>query len=166
MVGPKDVLKQQLQLGAGVLEEFTADMSDAEWMVQPGDGGCHLIWIHGHLAETQDWAVSHLTGQARRFDQKYIDLFTGGAAVDGDPAKYPSRATVQSLFRESQEMTLTALDAFDLARWDEPVPEGVPSNYFPTCGALWGMIPLHTLWHFGQVTVTRRMLGKPRRMGA
>jgi hypothetical protein len=165
MVGPKDVIKHQLQMGAGLFEKFTADFSDAEWMFQPGDGGCHLTWIHGHLADTQDWAVSLLTGRARSYEQKTTDLFTGGATIEADAAKYPSRETVQSMFREAQETTLAAIDAFDVKRWDEPSPEGAPRDFFPTCGSLWGMLPLHTFWHFGQMTVARRMLGKPRQMG-
>jgi hypothetical protein len=166
MTGPKDILTSQLELGGGVLEKFTADFSDDEWLFQPGDGGCHLIWIHGHLAETQDWAVSLLTGQPRRFDQKHIDLFSGGSTIVADASKYPSKATVQSMFKEAQTMTVAAIDGFDVNRWDEPAPEGAPAEFFPTAGALWNMLPLHTFWHFGQVTVARRMLGKPPGMGA
>ena len=82
-----------------------------------------------------------------------------------DPAKYPSRTVVQSMFKEAQAMALQARDAYDLKHWDDPSPEGAPREFFPTCGSLWSLLPLHTFWHFGQVTVARRLLGKPPGMG-
>ena len=164
MAGLKDVLKQQFQMGANLVEMFSSDLSDEEYLFQPTEGGCHLTWILGHLADTQDWAVSQLTGQLRRMSEAWIELFKGGATVFGDASRYPSRAQVEGLFRDTQAATLAALDAFDEARWDDPAPQGVPRDYFPTVGSVWSLLATHTFWHIGQLTVNRRMLGKPAKL--
>ena len=164
MADAKETVKQQLQMGENLLKMFSSDFSDADGLVQPVEGGCHLIWILGHLATTQDWAVSKLTGQPNRVPQKLIDLFKGGSKVAADAKRYPPRAEVEDLFRQTQAATIKALDVFDEKRWSDPSPDGVPREYFPTAGSLWGMMGTHTFWHVGQLTDIRRRLGKPQRL--
>ena len=164
MADAKELVKQQLQMGENLLKMFSSDFSEAECLAPPVEGGCHLIWILGHVAGTQEWAVSKLTGQAVRMPPNLVELFKGGSKVSVDAKRYPSRAEVEDLSRRAQAATIKALDAFDEKRWSDPSPEGVPRDYFPTAGSLWGMMGTHTFWHVGQLTDIRRRLGKPQRL--
>jgi hypothetical protein len=164
MLGPNDIIAHQLQVGANLLRMFSSDLSDEEFLFQPTEGGCHLLWILGHLAHTQEWVLTSLVGQPPRMPKEMQELFGGGSTVHGDASKYPAPTEVQDLLAGTQERTLAALATFDAARWDDPAPEGVPQEFFPTLGSLWEMLAVHTFWHFGQLTVNRRMLGKPMKL--
>jgi hypothetical protein len=164
MLSPNDVIAHQLQMGANLFKMFTSDLSDEEYLFQPTEGGCHLLWILGHLAHTQEWALTNLAGQPSRMPKEMQELFSGGSTVYGDASRYPSPTEVQDLFAGTQERMLAALAAFDTARWSDPSPEGIPHEFFPTLGSMWEMLAVHTFWHFGQLTVNRRMMGKPPKL--
>jgi len=164
VIDAKGVIKGQMVWGANLMQLFSSDLSDDEFFFQPTAGGSHLGWILGHLAGTQDWAVANVTGQPQRLPTEINERFGFGSEISADRSRFLPRAEVEALFRDTQAHSLSVLADYDLSQWNEPTPEGVPSEYFPTMGSLWNLLPLHTFWHFGQLTVNRRMLGKPSKL--
>jgi len=156
-----EVILQQLELGGGLIERFTGDIADAEYFIPAIAGGNHIGWLLGHVARTEDWAVSQIAGTPQRFDQRLNDLFRGGSACTPDATNYPSRRGIDELFRNARSHTREVLMSFDAARWEERSPAAGPDSFFPTLGSLWNLVGTHQFWHIGQITDCRRALQKP-----
>lgn len=165
MATPKDVVVAQLQTGRFLIEKFTEDLSDAEYFIQPVEGANHTGWILGHIATSEDWAVSVIAGTGQRIPQAMHELFGSKSSCITDASKYPSRKQIDELFRDARARTGEALDTFDESKWNDPSPEAVPRDFFPTLGSLWGMQGAHQFWHIGQLTVCRVALKKKRVLG-
>jgi hypothetical protein len=162
MASPKDVVLDQLNMGLFLIEKFTEDLSDAEYFQPPIEGANHAGWILGHLAYSEDWVVSLVTGVDRRIPQSTEKLFKGGSHCLPDASKYPSRSEIDKLFRNSRTNAVEALKAFDEGRWGEPSPEEAPTEFFPTLGSLWAMQSTHQFWHIGHLSVCRTAMKKKR----
>ena len=166
MASPKDVVLQQLELGQTLIDMLTKGLSDSEYFVPPMRDGNHVGWILGHIAYSEDWTISLITGASQQMATPVAELFGGSSSCLADASGYPARGELDTLFRDSRRRTVETLGAFDDARWDEASPDDAPRDYFPTVGALWGMAGTHQFWHIGQMTMCRRALGKPPVLGA
>ena len=160
MAGPRDVVFGQLQFGQLLIEKFTADFSDEEYFTPSAAGANHAGWILGHVAYAEDWAVAMAMGSPRRLPETMAGQFGQGSGCVPDPSRYPSRPELDDLFRSTRAHTREALEAFDESRWDDPSPQDVPQDFFPTLGALWSLTGFHQFWHIGQLTTCRAVLGK------
>ena len=140
MASPKSVIRSQLELGGNLLQQFAKDLTDAEYFHTPSPGTNHAGWLLGHIACTEDWGMSTISGQAAKFDQPMRDLFDGGTTCHASAGKYPSRQEIDKMFRDARDATMQTLASFDENRWDAPSPEGAPVDFFPTLGSLWGMM--------------------------
>jgi len=156
----KDLILNQLQSGAYMIEKFTADLSDAEYFKPPIEGANHAGWVLGHLACTEDWAVGLASGSAMRIPQATHALFKGGSKCLADASKYPSRKALDELFLNTRAHTIEALKTFDQSKFPNPAPEGLPKELFPTLGAVWGLQATHQFWHIGQISVCRVAMKK------
>jgi len=165
MASAKDVVLQQLQSGRKMIETFTGDLSDEEYFKPAAPNSNHAGWIVGHLAVSEDWLVSKTTGKPPRIEQALHELLGGSSQCIADASKYPSRSALNELFYNSRANTVEALKQFDERRWDEPAPEELPKEFFPTLGAIWGMQGVHQYWHIGQLTTCRRALNKKLLLG-
>lgn len=160
MATARDVVLGQLKNSQMLLEMLTADLSDAEYFAPALEGTNHAGWILGHLATAEDWAVSKVTGGKQRIPQAIHEKFKGGSKCVPDASAYPSRKELDELFRDARAHTLESLSAFDETKWDDPAPEGVPAEFFPTLGSIWGLMGMHPFWHIGQLTTCRHKMGK------
>lgn len=160
MLGLKDVIIEQLQSGQLLIEKLTEDLSDAEYFVPPIEGANHVGWILGHMACSEDWASSLITGTRLRIPQSVHEVFKGGSKCIPDASKYPSRKEMDELFYNNRADTVEVLKTFDDDKWGDPSPEDVPRDFFPTLGSLWGMVGTHQFWHIGQITVCRAAMKK------
>jgi len=163
-MGPREVIKSQIGTAEYLVEKFTGDLGDDDFLHQLPEGGQTVTWILGHLACTEDWTLHHLTGEPYQIAEDLHGKFKGGSTVETDPSANPSRTEIEGIYREQRARTLAALEQSDESEWDNAAPEGLP-EVFPTVGSLWGMTATHVFWHVGQITVIRRLLGKPPIMG-
>ena len=159
-MSPKEIIKNQLATGDALLEMFLKDFSDDDCLRQLPEGGQNVTWIHGHLACSDDWILSKLTGSSYQISEAIHGKYKGGSTVSAAASENLGRAEVEALFKEQRGRTMAAIEAADESKWNDPAPEGIPP-FFPTVGSVWGMLATHLYWHFGQVTAIRRMLGKP-----
>ena len=165
MAGPKDVVLQQLESGQMLIEMLTADLTDAEYFVPAVAGTNHVGWILGHLGQSEDWMIFTITGAARKASEDHQKLFGGSSECIADAAVYPSRKTLDEMFRVNRARAKEALQNFDVSHWDDPSPDGdFPKDFFPTIGSIWGMMGTHQFWHIGQITTCRMTLSKKRVM--
>ena len=160
MPSPKDVILGQLQSGQTLIELLTQDLSDPDYFVVPTDGGNHIAWILGHIAWSEDSTVAAITGGSSRIPPSAQEPFKSGSTCVPDASMYPSRKEIDELFRSTRAHGVEAIRVFDESRWDDPSPDDVPRDFFPTIGSLWAGQATHQFWHIGQMTVCRTAMGK------
>jgi len=166
MADPREVVLQQLKTGQMLMEKLTADLTDAEYFVPAVGGTNHVGWILGHLGQTEDWMIYMMTGAPRNVSEDHQKLFGGASECIADAAVYPSRKTLDEMFRDNRARAREALQNFDISHWDDPAPEGdLPKEFFPNLGSIWGMMGAHQFWHIGQITTCRKAMNKKRVLG-
>ena len=160
MPSAKDIILAQLKMGEGLIGMFTADLSDQEYFRPAADGTNHAAWILGHLACTEDWAVSALTGVDNRIPDSTRDLYRGSSKCLPDATKYASRKEIDEMFSTARARTIEALNHADEARWEDVSLDAFPKPFFATVGAVWGIQATHQFWHIGQLTTCRAAMKK------
>lgn len=166
MASPKDVVVHQLTFGQSLFETFTSDLSDEEYFMPAAEGTNHVAWILGHVAQTEDWMVNLLTGAERTVSEDLQKLFGGSSECVADAALYPSRKDLDEMFRSNRGRAINAAQTVDDGCWDDAAPEdGLPKEFFPTVGSIWGMMGSHQFWHVGQLTTCRSVMKKKRVLG-
>ncbi len=162
MIRAKEMILQQLHTGTFLFQKFTDDLLDEEYFIAPTTGGNHTAWNLGHIACVEDAIVSGICSGQPQLSKVVRDLFASGASCSVDAARYPSRAEIDSLFSETRERTVSAVEELDDALWNDPPPPSFPRELFPTRGAAWSALGTHQFWHLGEVAVCRTALGKDR----
>jgi hypothetical protein len=93
------------------------------------------------------------------------ELFKGGTTCFPDAGKYPPRSELDELFRNTRAHTLESLKMFNENDATKPNTDEKGASFFPTVGALWGVIATHPFWHIGQIADCRKRLNKPPALG-
>ena len=163
MAGVNDVVATQLSLNQSVFEQFTSDFSDDDAKFIPTPGSPNLNWILCHLATTEDGIVSKLTGKPQTLAAELHEAYKGGSKCTPDDGM--TRIEAWRLFTKTRAATIACVKEIDERRLSEPAGGG-PNPMFKTMGDFVALLGAHGFWHFGQLTVIRRMLGKPARFGA
>ena len=160
MPSAKDIILAQLQMGERLIGMFTADLSDEEYFRPAVEGTNHTAWILGHLACTEDWAVSALAGVDNRIPDTTRDLYRGASECLSDATKFASRKEIDEMFSTARARTMEALHQADEARWGDESPDTFPKPFIATVGAVWGLQATHQFWHIGQLTTCRAAMKK------
>ena len=158
VVTPKDMILRQLEAGKQLFEQFTEDFSEEDAHFQPCEGGTHLVWILLHLATSEDWVVSVVGGKAPALGADLHQAYRGGPSCRADDKT--SKQEAWRIFCESRDRTMEFVDCFDESRYEQDSPQGT-SALFPRVVDLINLLAFHPFWHFGQLTVNRRLLNKP-----
>jgi len=162
MAGMNDVVGTQLTLNQGVFEQFTSDFSDDDAKFIPTPGSPHLNWILCHLATTEDAIVANISGQPKALAPELHEAYKGGSVCKADDGM--TKAEAWRLFTKARAATIACVRQLDERRLSEAAG-GAPNPMFKTIGDFVALLGAHGFWHFGQLTVIRRMLGKPARFG-
>lgn len=155
---PKDLVLNQLQSSKWLYDTFIADFSDEEARFMPKNCN-HLNWILAHLAVSEDSIISKLSGRPQQLAESLHKDYAGGSTCRADDGM--TLAEARKLYDESNRRTAEYVKSFDDSRYGDKAPEGMPP-LFPTAGSVLGLLGTHPFWHFGQLTVIRNLLGKPR----
>lgn len=162
MSSMKDVILGQLQTSGWLLDQMLADLTDAEFFCPAVPGSNHAAWILGHIATSEESLTCKIVGRTPAFDEPLMKMFGGQSKCLPDASRYPSVADIKAMFRNARERTVQTLKAFDEKHWNDPSPEGLPRDFFPTKGSVWALQGTHAYWHIGQLTTCRVALGKKR----
>lgn len=124
----------------------------------------HPVWVMGHLAMTDGWALSLLGGTAPAIPDTYKEIFGPGTKPTSDSKAYPPAPDVRRVFDDVR----TAL-----IRWYETAPDAALTVALSDKSGGFFNDPIDALiklgwhegWHFGQVATIRKSLGLPNVMG-
>jgi uncharacterized damage-inducible protein DinB len=157
----KEAIKFALTLSNRALLSVIDKMSDAPTTFPTANGGCHPLWVLGHLTLIEGMIPSVLYGEAHPVGewQKYFGENTQPVA---DAGAYPSFAEVRAKYVELRERNMQLLESLseaDLDRTTTAPPKGREKE-FATFGSSFLVIALHQMLHRGNVTDAIRMAGR------
>lgn len=127
------------------------------------NGGCHALWVLGHLAYIEVLVIrTFMLGEANPLAD-WEDVFDG-ADVSGDVGEFPPFDQVLARCREVRESTLAVLGSLseaDLDRVSARAPAGFEAT-FGTCRLCLQYVSDHWYMHRGQLADARRAAGLGR----
>lgn len=157
----KDAIRFALGLAGGAFLPAIDAMADAPLTYPTNNGGCHPLWVMGHLAVVEGMLASMLT-QANSPASHWEPLFGQGSVAIPDAIRYPSFAEVRATFVELRGDNLERLDAMteaDLDRATPWQPRGL-EEHFSTVGKAFLTVAMYQTMHRGQVTDAFRAAGR------
>jgi hypothetical protein len=127
------------------------------------NGGCHTLWVLGHLAFIEMLVVrTFMLGEANPLAE-WENVFDG-VDVSGDVRRYPPFDEVLARCREVRASTLTLLDSLSEDDLDK-VSARAPQSFEETFGTYRGCLQYvadHWYMHRGHLADARRAAGVPQ----
>jgi uncharacterized damage-inducible protein DinB len=157
----KETIRFALNVSNGAVLNAIDKMSDAPTTFPTANGGCHPLWVLGHLTMVEGMIPEVLFGDKNPVAewQKYF----GEASEPVDNAGwYPSFEEVRGRYLELRERNLRLLDSLSEEDLDQPTkapPKG-RENEFATFGRSFLVLALHQTMHRSHVTDALRAAGR------
>ena len=139
-------------------------ISDAATTFPTPNGGCHPLWVLGHLTIVEGMIPAALYGEENPV-AAWQQIFGDGSEPAADAAAYPPFAEVRAKYLELRNRNLALLDSLteaDLARPSKAPPKG-REREFATFGQSFLVLALHQAMHRSHVTDALRAAGRTAR---
>lgn len=133
------------------------DMRDAPTTFPTANGGCHPLWVLGHLTLIEGSIPAILMGEENPA-ASWSGLFGDGSVPVADVAAYPPFAEVREKYRQLRARNLALLRSLSGDELDKPVqapPKG-REREFATYGRSFMTLALHQILHRSHVTDAQR----------
>jgi hypothetical protein len=153
----KEAITFALTLSNKAVLSVIDEMSGAPTAFPTANGGCHPLWVLGHLALIEGSIPAILTGEANPAAH-WGALFGDQSQPVADPAAYPPFAEVRAVYTRLRDRNLQILNALPESDLDKPTvapPKG-REREFATYGSSFLVLALHQMLHRSHVTDARR----------
>jgi DinB family protein len=127
------------------------------------NGGCHPLWVMGHLTLVEGMIPAVLFGGENPVAGWYALFGEDSEAVD-NVSEYPSFSEIRQKYTELRAKNLALLSSLNEDDLDKPTqapPKG-RENEFATFGRSFLALALHQTMHRSHVTDARRAAGRTR----
>lgn len=157
-----DAIRIAMNSATYVLNLSLSDLSDADLLLRPVANANHIAWQLGHLISGERYLVTQQLPEARypELTADFLKNHSKEAAQADGPAGFLTKSEYQSLFEQVRSATLAVLDSLSDADLDRPTL-GQIAGFAPKLGGVLMLVANHPHMHIGQITVVRRLLGKP-----
>ncbi|MPZ21488.1 MAG: DUF664 domain-containing protein [Luteitalea sp.] len=157
----KEAITFALTTSNGAVLSVIDKMSDAATTFPTPNGGCHPLWVLGHLTIVEGMIPGVLFGDENPVAewQKYFG--ESSEPVDNAGA-YPSFAEVREKYLALRERNLKLLESLSDEDLDKPTkapPQG-REHEFATYGRSFLVLALHQMMHRSHVTDALRAAGR------
>jgi len=160
----KEAIKFALTVSNGAVLSAIDKISDAPTTFPTPNGGCHPLWVLGHLTMVEGMIPAVLYGDQHPVGewQKY---FGENSEPVADAGAYPSFAAVREKYLELREKNLKLLESLSEEDLDKPtkVPPKGRELEFSTFGRSFLVLALHQTMHRSHVTDALRAAGRAAR---
>jgi len=143
---------------------FLDDIPQDQWCRQPVEGGNHTAWVVGHLASTDDYFLSTLSGRPSNLPESWRELFGMASKPVTDLSAYPAPAEMRSKLSGCREDLIAWLKSLDEKKLMSPLPQEL-QMFAPSHVELCFSLAWHEGLHAGQMTMVRRSLGIAPKFG-
>ena len=157
----KDAILFSLNLAEGAMLQSLLAIEDAPLTFPTSNGGCHPMWVLGHLAFVEAMTHEFLTGEANPI-ASWGSMFGPSTRASSDAGQYPAFQEVRSRYAQLRTRTVQLLDSFSEADLDKRVanpPEGL-EEHFATYGKALLTLALHQTMHRSHITDAVRAAGR------
>lgn len=157
----KDAIRFSLTLAERAVLGPIETLQDAPLTFPTENGGCHPLWVLGHLAVVEGMTHQLLAGGENPAND-WGPLFGPDTITSSDASHYPAFAEVRARYVELRQKNLALLNSFSEADLDKPTPfqpKGL-EEHFATYGRAFLTLAVHQAMHRGQVTDAIRAGGR------
>jgi uncharacterized damage-inducible protein DinB len=136
-------------------------MSGAATTFPTTNGGCHPLWVLGHLTLVEGSIPSILFGD-KNPAAAWEQYFGQNSEPVADAGAYPPFTEVREKYFQLRERNLKLLESLSEADLDKPTkapPKGLERE-FATYGQSFLVLAVHQAMHRGNVTDARRAAGR------
>ena len=157
----KDAIKFALTVSNGAVLSVIDEMSGAATTFPTPNGGCHPLWVLGHLTLVEGSIPAILFGD-KNPAAEWQRYFGENSEPVADASTYPPIAEVREKYLQLREQNLKLLESLSEADLDKPTkapPKGLERE-FATYGQSFLVLALHQTMHRGNVTDARRAAGR------
>jgi hypothetical protein len=157
----KDAIKFALTVSNGAVLSVVDEMSGAATTFPTPNGGCHPLWVLGHLTVVEGMIPAIFFGDENPAAD-WQPYFGENSEPVADASLYPPFAEVREKYLQLREQNLKLLESLSEADLDKPTtapPKGREQE-FATYGRSFLTLALHQTMHRGNVTYARRAAGR------
>jgi uncharacterized damage-inducible protein DinB len=157
----KDAIKFALNISNRTVLSVIDEMSDAATKFPTPNGGCHPLWVLGHLTLVEGMIPAALFGE-KNPAAEWQQYFGENSEPVADTGAYPPFAEVREKYLQLRERNLNILESLSEEDLDKPTkapPKGREQE-FATYGQSFLVLALHQTMHRGNVTDARRAAGR------
>jgi uncharacterized damage-inducible protein DinB len=157
----KDAIKFALNLSNRAVLGVIDDMSDAATTFPTPNGGCHPLWVLGHLTLVEGMIPAAFFAE-KNPAAEWQQYFGENSESVADAGAYPPFAEVREKYLQLREQNLNLLESLSEADLDKPTkapPKGREQE-FATYGQSFLVLALHQTMHRGNLTDARRAAGR------
>lgn len=153
----KEIIQFALKVSNHAVLSIIDEMGDAPTTFPTANGGCHPLWVLGHLTIIEGAIPELLLGEVNPVEiwQQY---FGNGTEPVADTDKYPSLSEIREKYLQLRERNLKLLESLSEEELDGPTrtqPKGLESE-FATFGKSFMTLALHQMSHRSHLTDARR----------
>jgi hypothetical protein len=157
----KDAIRYSLHLADEATMRSLAPIEDAPLTFPTEHGGCHPLWIMGHLAFVE--GITHeMLGGGSNPVAHWAEIFGPDTVPTADAAQYPPFTKVRDQYVQLRKRNLELLDSMTEADLDKATPwqpKGLEAH-FATIGKALLTLAMHQTMHRGQITDATRAAGR------
>jgi uncharacterized damage-inducible protein DinB len=156
----KDAIKFALTVSNGAVLSVIDEMSGAATTFPTPNGGCHPLWVLGHLTLVEGSIPAILFGD-KNPAAEWQQYFGENSQPVADANAYPSFTEVREKYIQLREQNLKLLESLseaDLDKSTKAPPKGLERE-FASYGQSFLVLALHQTMHRGNVTDARRAAG-------
>ncbi len=157
----KDAIRFSLNMAEGAMMRSLATIDDAPMTFPTERGGCHPLWVLGHLAFVEGLAYEILAG-GENPAREWAALFGPDTIPTADRSQYPSLEEVRARYVQLRQRNLQFLDSLTEIELDKPTrwqPKGL-EEHFATYGKALLTLALHQMAHRAHITDAVRSAGR------
>jgi uncharacterized damage-inducible protein DinB len=157
----KDAIKFALTVSNGAVLSEIDEMNDAATTFPTPNGGCHPLWVLGHLTLVEGMIPAALFGE-KNPAAEWQQYFGEGSETVADAKAYPPFAQVREKYLQLRKQNLDILESLSEEDLDKPTkaPPRGREREFATYGQSFLVLALHQAMHRGNVTDARRAAGR------
>jgi uncharacterized damage-inducible protein DinB len=157
----KDAIKFALTGSNRAVLSVIDEMSGAATTFPTPNGGCHPLWVLGHLTLVEGMIPAVFFGE-KNPAAEWQHYFGENSEPVADAGAYPPFAEVREKYLQLREQNLNLLESLSEADLDTPTqapPKGREQE-FATYGQSFLVLALHQMMHRGNLTDARRAAGR------
>ena len=157
----KDAIKFALTVSNGAVLSVVDEMSGAATPFPTPNGGCHPLWVLGHLTLVEGMIPAILFGE-KNPAAEWQQFFGENSKPVAEASAYPPFTEVREKYLQLREHNLKLLESLSEVDLDQPTkapPKGREWE-FATYGQSFLVLALHQTMHRSNVTDARRAAGR------